>query len=212
MAGFCTSAIFAGWLRLKRNLFLLIYIPLGILLFSWFFVSNHFDLNQIFSHNFIWGITGALIVSALVIRNVFQQPPSEKSRGPALLIDLLWPGIVYGLVDSLLLSVLPVLAIWQILSKSEWISGFPGKIGFAIIALIASLFITTAYHWGYPEFRSKKVFWAMFGNGVLSLAFILTMNPFAAILPHIGMHVAAMLHGPKTTGQVPPHYDNLNQI
>ncbi len=28
------------------------------------------------------------------------------------------------------------------------------------------------------------------------------------ILPHITMHIVAMMHGPKTTGQVPPHYDD----
>jgi hypothetical protein len=59
---------------------------------------------------------------------------------------------------------------------------------------------------GYPEFCGKNVLWPNIGNGVLSLAFILTTNPLAAILPHMAMHVAAMIHGKETTGQVPPHY------
>ena len=29
-----------------------------------------------------------------------------------------------------------------------------------------------------------------------------------AILPHIGMHITAMVHGRETTGQVPPHYSS----
>jgi hypothetical protein len=77
---------------------------------------------------------------------------------------------------------------------------------------MASLFVTALYHLGYPEYRNKKVLWTMFGNGILSLAYILTMSPLAAILPHIAMHMAAMTHGPKTTGQVPPHYQENPSI
>jgi len=51
------------------------------------------------------------------------------------------------------------------------------------------------------------VIWPVIGNGVLSLAFLLTMSPLAAILPHIAMHITAMIHGRETTGQVPPHYN-----
>jgi len=49
-------------------------------------------------------------------------------------------------------------------------------------------------------------FWPLIGNGVLSMAYLLTMNPLAAMLPHIAMHITAMIHGRETTCQVPPHY------
>jgi len=73
--------------------------------------------------------------------------------------------------------------------------------------MLASLIVTTLYHLGYPEFRGKEVIWPNIGNGVMTLAYLLTMNPLAAILPHIAMHIAAMIHGRETTGQVPPHYN-----
>jgi hypothetical protein len=79
--------------------------------------------------------------------------------------------------------------------------------GIAAIAFVASCFVTTVYHLGYLEFRGKKVIWPLIGNGVLSMAYLVTMNPLAAILPHIAMHITAMIHGRDTTGQVPPHYD-----
>ena len=92
------------------------------------------------------------------------------------------------------------------LTDPFWTQNWLGKICLGFIGLLASFFVTTAYHLGYPEFRGKKVLWPNIGNGVLSLAYILTMNPLAAILPHMAMHVAAMIHGKETTGQVPPHY------
>jgi hypothetical protein len=142
---------------------------------------------------------------------VLSQPSSERQKGFALVTDILWPGLTYGLVDALLLSVLPILAVKLAVANTPFLDSWFGRIGFIFLGLLASFFATTAYHLGYPEFRGKKVIWPNIGNGILSLAYLLTMNPLAAILPHITMHIAAMLHGPKTTGQVPPHYNDKSE-
>jgi hypothetical protein len=204
--GFGVASIFAGLLKLPRNLYLLVYIPVVAALFALFIVINKISLIEILSHNWYWGIIGALLAGAFVIKNVYSQPSSKMSKGLALFTDITWPGLVYGLMDALLLSVLPVLAVNIALTNPVWTQNWLGKICLGFIGLLASFFVTTAYHLGYPEFRGKKVLWPNIGNGVLSLAFILTMNPLAAILPHMAMHVAAMIHGKETTGQVPPHY------
>lgn len=205
--GFAVAAIFAGLLKLPRNIYLLIYIPLVTALFTFFIISNKINITEVLLHNWYWGLLGAVIAGAFVIKNVFSQPSSKRSTGLELLVDIVWPGLTYGLIDALLLSVLPILAVKFALTDPCWTENWYGKIGIGIIGLLASFLVTTAYHLGYPEFRGKKVIWPNVGNGVLSLAFILTMNPLAAILPHMAMHVAAMIHGKDTTGQVPPHYN-----
>ena len=204
--GFSISAIFAGWLRLPRNVYLLLYIPLTGALFVLFIYFTGISLTAILTHNWYWGMVGAAVALFMVIRNVLSQPSSPRNKGIALLRDILWPGFLYGLVDSLLLSVLPILAVKEALANAQWTDNWIGLIGFGAIALIASFIVTAAYHLGYTEFRNKKVLWTVFGNGVMSLAFLLTMNPLAAILPHVAMHITAMIHGRETTGQVPPHY------
>jgi hypothetical protein len=208
LTGFAVAAIFAGWLKLKRNVYLMFYIPLIAVLFVAFIILNKLDCREILLYNWAWGLIGALIAAGFVIKNVFSQPASESQKGFALLIDILWPGFIYGLTDALLLSVLPVLAVKLVLTDPVWANTWYGKIGFVGSGLLASFFATTVYHLGYPEFRGKKVIWPNIGNGVLSLAYLLTLNPLAAILPHIAMHIAAMIHGRETTGQVPPHYNN----
>jgi len=205
--GFGVASIFAGLLKLPRNLYLLVYIPVVAAFFFLFIVTYEISLNEILSHNWYWGVIGALLAGAFVIKNVYSQPASKRSTGLALFTDITWPGLIYGLMDALLLSVIPVLAVMIALSDYAWTQNWLGKIGLGFIGLLASFFVTTAYHLGYPEFRGKNVIWPNIGNGVLSLAFILTMNPLAAILPHMAMHVAAMIHGKETTGQVPPHYN-----
>jgi hypothetical protein len=208
LTGFAISATFAGWLRLKRNLYLLFYIPLISLFFLLFVISNKFNVKELLIHNWYWGLAGAVIAGGFVIKNVLSQPSSQRQQGIGLLSDILWPGFAYGMIDALLLSVIPVLAVRMALTVSHDSGTLSGKLLFILAGLLASFFATTVYHLGYPEFRSRKVLWPNVGNGVLSLAFLLTMNPLAAILPHIAMHIAAMVHGRETTGQVPPHYNN----
>jgi MFS family permease len=206
--GFTIAAIFAGWLRLRRNIYLLFYIPLVTVFFLLFIRSNNLNFRELIIYNWYWWILGAALASVFVIKNVLSQPYSERQKGYALISDIVWPGLAYGVCDALLLSVLPILTVRIALSETGWMNGLMGKIGFGMAALIASLFVTAIYHLGYPEFRGKKVLWPLIGNGVLSVAYLLTMNPLAAILPHIGMHITAMVHGRETTGQVPPHYND----
>jgi hypothetical protein len=206
--GFAVAAVFAGWLRLQRNVYLLFYIPVVAAFFLAFVILNDINIREILLYNWGWGIMGAFLAGVFVVRNVLSQSPSERNKGAAVISDILWPGFAYGLCDSLLLSVLPILAVKLAFTNTAWSDSWSGKVLFFVLGLLASFFATTVYHLGYPEFRGKKVIWPNIGNGVLSLAYLLTMNPLAAILPHIAMHIAAMIHGPKTTGQVPPHYDD----
>ena len=207
--GFTISAIFAGWLRLPRNVYLILYIPLTGALFILFINSTGISPKEILMHNWYWGLVGAAVALFIVIRNVLSQPSSSSNKGFALLRDILWPGFLYGFVDSLLLSILPILAVKEAFTDTIWSDNCIGQIGIGSLALIASFIVTAVYHLGYPEFRSKKVLWTVFGNGVMSLAFLLTMSPLAAILPHVAMHISAMIHGRETTGQVPPHYHDF---
>jgi MFS family permease len=208
LLGFTIAAVFAGWLKLKRNVYLLFYIPLVATLLIAFVIANDLNIKEIILHNWAWGLLGAVIVGTFVVKNVLSQPSSVRQKGVALLSDILWSGFAYGLIDAMLLSVLPILAVKLAITNTTLLDSWSGKILFIVLGLIASFFATTVYHLGYPEFRNKKVIWANIGNGLLSLAYLLTLNPLAAILPHVAMHIVAMMHGPKTTIQVPPHYDD----
>ncbi len=207
--GFGISAIFSGYFRLPRNIYLFSYIPLVAAFFYIFVDVYNIDMQSFVFHNFYWGLLGAAIATMVVIQNVISQPSSATSKGYKLIFDIFWPGFAYGLIDVLLLTIIPVLSVKFMVADASWFEAWGGKIGFGMIALFASLFVTTAYHIGYTEFRGKKLFGALIGNGILTLGYILTMNPLAAILPHIIMHITAMIHGKETTGQVPPHYNNM---
>jgi hypothetical protein len=206
VVGFGISAVFAGWLRLKRGWVVLAYASIaGAFLYAYFGWSQ-IRLVAALRERWLLGLTGAVVVGFLMVRNVLSQPSSPRSEGAQLIFDLLWHGVVYGVLDGVFLSVMPLLASWQAFSELGWMGSWLGAVGAAVVGLLASSYVTAAYHLGYPEFRGSGVIMPVLGNDIMSLGTILTQNPLSAALSHAAMHVAAVLHGMEATVQLPPHY------
>lgn len=204
--GFAVAAIFAGQLKLSRRWFLVPHLLLsGGLVVAYFWWSG-IDKVALFRHHWVWGIIGAVAAGTFLVANVLSQPVSFRSSGAALLFDLFWLGLVYGLLDAMFLSVLPIVATWQAFTELGLTTNWPGRIGVGALAFLLSLVVTAAYHLGFPEFQGSQVTGPIIGNGVSSFAAIVTANPLGALLSHFAMHVSAVLHGPGTTIQLPPHY------
>jgi hypothetical protein len=53
---FGIAAIFAGWLKLQRNVYLLFYIPIVGAFILAFLISNHLNVREIIRHNWYWGL------------------------------------------------------------------------------------------------------------------------------------------------------------
>ncbi len=206
LLGFIVSAVFAGLLHLSRSLYLIPYVVLSGLFVYAYARWSGLALGDLVRHHWVWGLVGGILLAAFTVNNVLSQPVSPRPQGLSLAFDLLWSGVVYGLMDALLLSVLPVLATWQAFSLLNWTGNWPGKILVGALAVVASLLVTAAYHLGYPEYRGGGLFGPAVGNTAMTLGYLVTNNPFAAIISHIAMHVAGVLHGPASVVQLPPHY------
>lgn len=206
LLGFFISAVFAGRMQLSRRIFLIPYVVLtGMFLYA--FVSwNEINPFTLLKQNWIWGVIAGVIAAVFLIKNVRSQPLSRESSGADLALSVTWLGLTYGIIDGLFLNVMPVVAVWQGFAQTGWSASWPGKIAVAAIALAASLLVTAAYHVGYAEFRNSKVGLVLVGNSLISLAYLISGNPLGGIVSHVAMHVAAVLQGPETTIQLPPHY------
>lgn len=204
--GFVIAAVFAGQLHLERSLYLVVYAVFVSAFLYGYVRWSGIEVGRLLRYHWQWGLVAAVLAGAFVVINVQSQPASPSPQGAELVFDLLWLGVVYGTVDALLLSVLPILATWRAFSALGWTETWPGKVLVGILAMAASLLVTAAYHLGYTEFQGPQVVSPLIGNGVMSLAYLLTMNPLGAVLSHIAMHIAAVLHGISTTIQLPPHY------
>jgi hypothetical protein len=203
--GFATTAIFSWWLKLSRNLFLIPYVALVSAFLVLFFTLNRIDVQAMLASNWTWGIVAGALTAAFLVFNVRSQPASRQSRGSKLALEITWAGLVYGLIDALFLSVMPVAAIWTGTSQLTWASTVVGHIAVGAIGLLASLLVSLTYHIGYVEFRGNKIKFTLLGPGIITLAFLVSGNPLGSIISHPVMHVAAVLRGPETTVQLPPH-------
>lgn len=208
LLGFAIAAVFAGILRFPRGIYLAVYLALaGPFMYAFARWSN-LSVNDLIRQNWAWGLAAAVLIGAFTVRNVLSQPGSTHAKGLALAADIAWLGVVYGALDALFLSVMPVLASYQAFTALGWTQTLPGKVLAGILALIVSMLVTAVYHLGYPEYRAAGgIKGPSIGNGVISIGYILTNNPIAAIFSHIAMHIAGVLHGPATVMQLPPHYD-----
>jgi hypothetical protein len=210
LLGFLISAIFAGRMKCSRNLYLIYYIFVGSMFLAAFFRLGEIDVAASLSKNWFWGVLLGMLASVFLVRHVLSQPATRQHAGLTLVYDIAWPGLVYGLMDALLLNVMPVLAIWAGFSQFAWADTLAGRFGLGALGMVASLLVTLTYHLGYPEFRNRKVVKVLVGNSIMTLAFILSGNPLGALISHPAMHVAAVLRGPETTIQLPPHYQQLD--
>ena len=150
------------------------------------------------------GLVVGLLFGILLAVQVRSQPPSSGSSGVALAGDLAWSGVVYGVADAVLLSVLPVLALYGARPATE-LAATDGRLRWAGVALLGSAIVTAAYHLGFAEFRGAAVVAPLIGNLAITLAYLLSGSIVAPLVAHVLMHLAAVLHGMETTLQLPPH-------
>jgi hypothetical protein len=204
--GFGVSGVFSGAMEMERNWYLLPYFAIMVPFIIAYIRWTGVDVMRVLRQNGVWGLLGGPVIGAFLVMRMLQEPASPRSEGVALIGDLLWLGLAYGLVDALLLTVLPVSAVWLAFREHGLTGSWAGKVVAGALGLAASLAVTAAYHVGYAEFRGTDVVDPVTGNGVMSLGFLLTANPLTAVIAHVAMHVASVWHGVDTTVTLPPHY------
>ena len=143
LASFLVTWIFTDLFHLTQTAFIgVLAVVTGALLAGYLSWSNT-NWVTFLSYQWLWGLVGAIIVGLLLIVmltrgsrsqvQVFASAP--RPEGLRLVGALLWEGLVYGMAEGLLLSVLPVLITWQTLSSLHWTQSWYGIILSGIIAL-----------------------------------------------------------------------------
>lgn len=204
LVGFATSFIFGDLITLPIDLYYLIYFSVIITFFALYVRRTDLDLKEWWSRRLVWGIVLGVVVGVLMVQNILSRPETEKLTGAHLAWAVLWRGLVYGGVDGLPLFAFPWIVTWRAVSGEE-AKGMGAKVGAGILAWICILAVTTAYHLGYSDFRSKKIVQPNIGSTIMSLPTLLSANPVGSPISHIFLHVAAVIHAPYTELFLPPH-------
>jgi hypothetical protein len=202
--GFLSSFVLSDLLHLSRGPFVAAWVVLAGVFLAWYRTSHRLDLSAQFQRRWIGGLAIGVIVGALLVRQVLSQPPSPHTEGLVLVRDLAAYGVVYGIVDALMLSVVPVLSLYGMRPASE-LRESVARYRWSFVALLGSALVTAAYHLGFAEFRGLRLMQPLIGNVLITLTYLLTGSPVAPIVSHVMMHAAAVMHGMATTTQLPPH-------
>jgi hypothetical protein len=204
LLGFSSAALLGSLLGLPRDVFVGFHGAIVAGFSIAFFRIDRINPRVQLRRRWPAGLLVGALAGALLARTVLLQPASSRPAGGALAWALLWDGGVYGLADALLLSVVPVLAVYGSRPAGELKN--PGaRWRWGLAALLASLFIAAAYHLGFTEFRGSALAGPLIGNAVVTLSYLASGSPVAPLLSHVVMHAAAVLHGMATTAQLPPH-------
>jgi hypothetical protein len=204
--GYTSSALFSGVLRLPRPWFIATHALVTSVFLVGYLWSNRIGVHQLLRRHTWRGLAGAVILGAFMAWSMQRQPASVAPQGSGLVLALAWLGLVYGIVDALLLNVLPVVATWRAFEAQGWTGGIRGRVATATTGLLSSLTITAAYHLGFAEFQGPELTAPLFGNGLITIGYLLAGNPITAVVAHLVLHVASVLHGIDTTMTLPPHY------
>lgn len=203
--GFATSFACATLLHLSRVVFVAVWTLVAGGFLWWYVRDQRITPGLQLRRRWLFGVIGGLFIGALLVQGVLRQAGSPAPQGGRLAIALGWLGLVYGTVDALVLSVVPVLAIYGTRS-ADTLRQPTARWRFGLAAMFASLLVTGAYHLGFPEYRGTALTQPLIGNAMITAAYLMTGNPLAAIVSHVVMHGAAVLHGIDTAVQLPPHY------
>ena len=203
LVGFGSSFIFGDLLTLPVDLYYLIYFGIIITFFSIYIRKTRLNPKEWFSRRWVWGVVLGLIFGALMVQFVLKGPATEKLTGGYLGWLIFWRGLVYGTIDGLLLSSFPWIVTWRAFDVEK--KPASKKMAFSFLALFFILMVTTVYHLGYSDFRSRKVAQANVGNAIISLPTLVSANPIGSPITHAIMHIAVIIHCPKTELFLPPH-------
>lgn len=189
---FLVPWIGADLLQLQPDLYYLGYFTVAVAFFAAFVLRHAADLRPLWAEHLVASIIVGAAAGAALLVPIFQQPATAHPLGWRFGFEIVWRGLVYGCIDALTLFVLPAAVAYLLMGGNR--RTVARRAGFAGLALLLSLVVTTTYHLGYPEYRGELMRFPEIGAVVANVPTALTGNPVGAVVAHVTMHVGAVVH------------------
>lgn len=190
-------------LDLQHDVFYLVYFAVTIGLIATYVRVEHVDVAEILRRRWRWSLGVGVVVAAFLVFNVFNtSDATPRPHGAYFVFELLWRGVGYGVVDTLLLTLLPCFVADKLLHGH--VAGLKGKLRFTALALPLVLVVTATYHSGYPQYRQDGLSRPETGNVLISIPAFATVNPVGSLVAHVSQHVTAVTHAYESRIFNPP--------
>jgi hypothetical protein len=190
-------------LDLQHDVFYLVYFAITIALVATYVRVERVDVVAIFGRRWRWSLGLGVVVAAFLVFNVFNtEDATSRPHGAYFVFELLWRGVGYGVIDTLLLTIFPCFVAYKLLHGR--VHGLKGKLRFTALTLPLVLIVTATYHWGYPQYRQDGLSRPETGNVLISVPTFATANPVGSVVAHVSQHVAAVTHSYESRIFNPP--------
>lgn len=197
---FLVTWVAADKLRMRRTPYIAVLTVVTAAMTAGYVAWLGVSVTALLTTHWAWGLLAAPLCGAFAIIGLTRLPVTQRLTGRRLGTALLWEGVVYGITEGVLLSVLPVLMAWQMIHSLGW-SGTGGDIARWTLPVVASVVIIIVHHLGYWEYRNRLLLPIAVGCGLMSIGYLITASPIAPVLAHVLTHAAGLVHGTE----LPPH-------
>lgn len=203
--GFIVPFVFSSVLELDHDLYYAVYFLIALAFLGAYVFATGLDVAKLFSIGWRWSLGLSAPVTAFLIANVLSRDSTPGASGAYAVVEVLWRGAAYGVVDALLLTVFPAAVAFSLLAGG--VHGFRRRLMFAAVMLPLVLLITGTYHLGYEQFREDGIGQPELGNTIISVPALAAVSPLGSIVAHSAMHVTADIHAYETDVFLPPQTD-----
>ena len=201
--GFLVPYLGVSVLDLQHDVFYLAYFAVTIALVSAYARVERVDVGEIFRRRWRWSAAVGVVLAVFLVVNVFRTADATaRPHGAYFGFELLWRGVGYGMIDTLLLTIFPCFVAYELLHGH--VAGLGGKVRFTAVMLPLVLVVTAAYHWGYPQYREDGLGRPETGNVLISIPTFATANPIGSVVAHVSQHVTAVTHAYESRIFNPP--------
>jgi hypothetical protein len=190
-------------LALQHDVFYLVYFAVTVALIGSYGRAERVPIADVFRDRWRWSLGVGVVMAAFLVFNVYNTSDSTaRPHGFYFVFELLWRGLGYGLIDTLLLTVFPCLVAYTLLRGK--VGGLTGKLRFTALALPLVIIVTATYHVGYPQYRHDGLNRPETGNVLISIPAFATANPVGSFVAHASQHIAAVTHAYESRIFNPP--------
>ena len=190
-------------LDLQHDLFYLVYFAVTTALVATYVRVEQVDVAAIVRRRWGWSLGLGVVLAVFLVFNVFNtEDATARPHGAYFVFELLWRGVGYGVIDTLLLTIFPCFVAYKLLHGR--VDGLRGKLRLTALTLPLVLIVTATYHWGYPQYREDGLSRPETGNVLISIPTFATANPIGSVVAHVAQHVAAVTHAYESEIFNPP--------
>jgi hypothetical protein len=201
---FLVPLAFSSWLGLHHDIYYLAYFTIVVAVLRTYIGASEIDVTEVITRHWKLSVALGLACAAFVTWSVLGRiDATPHPSGAYFIFEIAWRGIVYGVVDALLLSAFPGLVARELMQRN--LAGARRRATYAGLTLALVMIITAMYHAGYKELRNAPgISQPEIGNSIISIPVIASANPAGSVLAHVAMHLAAVTHSYESKDRLPP--------